>query len=186
MSDISSRCFSVPRPLLVVLMGVSGSGKTTLGTVLAARIGAHFADADDFHPAVNKAKMAAGIPLTDMDREPWLATLNGVLRGWMAAGESGILACSALKETYRATLAEGMPQGAVQFVFLDGSKELIAERLAQRHHEFMTGKLLESQFNTLERPKDAICVVNDRTPDAVVEEILSKLKQRSGEGTQAG
>jgi gluconokinase len=165
----------VSSPLLAVLMGVSGSGKTTLGTLLANRTGATFADADDFHSAANKAKMADGIPLTDEDRQPWLETLNGVLRAWLAAGQSGVLACSALKERYRETLAAGMPEGAVQFVILDGSKEMIAERLAARHHEYMTGKLLDSQLRTLERPKGAICVVNDRTPAEVADEILSKL-----------
>jgi gluconokinase len=78
-----------------------------------------------------------------------------------------------------------MPEGAVQFVFLDGTKEMIAQRLAARHHEYMTGKLLESQFNTLERPKNAICIVNDRAPDVVVEEILEKLQTRRANGTQA-
>jgi gluconokinase len=164
---------------------VSGSGKTTLGTLLAKRTGATFADADDFHSPANKAKMGAGIPLTDEDRQPWLETLNGVLRGWLSAGQSGVLACSALKAKYREDLAAEMPEGAVQFVFLDGTKEMIAQRLAARHHEYMTGKLLESQFNTLERPKNAICIVNDRAPDVVVEEILEKLQTRRANGTQA-
>ena len=177
MNDTSNRYSSVSSPLLAVLMGVSGSGKTTLGTLLAHRIGTTFADADDFHSAVNKARMAAGTPLTDEDRQPWLETLNGLLRGWLAEGKGGILACSALKSKYRETLAAGMPGGAVQFVFLDAPKELIAARLAHRHHEYMSGKLLESQLNTLEPPRDAIRVVNDRAPDVVVNEILTKLQQ---------
>jgi len=158
--------------MIVVLMGVSGSGKTTIGGLLAERVGAVFADADDYHPAANKAKMAAGNPLNDDDRQPWLETLNALLRGWFGAGSGGVLACSALKEKYRATLAAGMPEGAVQFVLLDGSKELIAERLAQRQHEYMNPKLLESQLATLEKPSDALTVVNDKAPEMIVDEIL--------------
>jgi len=159
--------------MIVVLMGVSGSGKTTIGTLLAERTGTVFADADDYHPAANKAKMAAGTPLNDEDRQPWLETLNGLLRGWFEAGKGGVLACSALKERYRATLAAGMPEGAVRFVLLDGSKELIAERLAARQHEYMNPKLLESQLATLEKPSDALTVVNDKAPVVIVEEILA-------------
>jgi len=166
-------------------MGVSGSGKTTLGTLLAERIGATFADADDFHSAANKAKMAAGIPLTDQDREPWLETLNTILQRSLAMHTSIVLACSALKQKYRETLSANLPDKALQFVFLDGSKEMIAARLAKRHHEYMTGALLDSQFDALERPEGAICVMNDRSPDVIVEEILSKLHARSGDGTQA-
>jgi gluconokinase len=158
--------------MIVVLMGVSGSGKTTIGTLLAERSGIIFADADDYHPAANKAKMAAGQPLNDEDRQPWLETLNDVLRGWHETGKGGVLACSALKERYRVTLASGMPEGTVSFVLLDGSPELLAERLAQRQHEYMNPKLLASQLATLEKPKDAFTVINDRTPDVVVAEIL--------------
>lgn len=156
--------------MIVVLMGVSGSGKTTIGTLLATRLGTVFADADDYHPLANKQKMAAGNPLNDEDRQPWLETLNGVLRGWLPGG--GVLACSALKERYRATLSAGMPEGTVRFVLLDGAKDLIEARLAQRQHEYMNPKLLESQLATLEKPKDALTVVNDKPPDAVVDEIL--------------
>jgi len=158
--------------MIVVLMGVSGSGKTTIGTLLAAREGTVFADADDYHPAANKAKMASGQPLNDDDRQPWLETLNKLMLGWFESGKGGVLACSALKEKYRTTLASGMPKGTVTFVLLDGSKEMIAERLAARKHEFMNAKLLESQFATLETPQDALCVVNDRAPEMVVDEIL--------------
>ena len=91
--------------MIVVLMGVTGSGKSTIGALLAERTGAVFADADDYHPLANKEKMASGHPLNDDDRQPWLETLNGLMRGWLAAGKNGVLACSALKESYRATLA---------------------------------------------------------------------------------
>jgi len=158
--------------MIVVLMGVSGSGKTTIGTLLAERTGTVFADADDYHPAANKAKMAAGNPLNDEDRQPWLETLNVLMQGWFLSGRGGVLACSALKEKYRTTLAAGMPEGAVQFVLLDGSKELIAERLAQRQHEYMNPKLLDSQLATLEKPQGAFSVVNDKAPELIVDEIL--------------
>ena len=161
--------------MIVVLMGVSGAGKTTIGTLLAERAGTVFADADDYHPKANKDKMAAGHALNDDDRQPWLETLNGLLRGWFESGEGGVLACSALKEKYRVTLANGMPHGTVSFVLLDGSKDLIQERLAARKHEFMNPHLLDSQFATLEKPQDAMTVINDRSPEEVVEEILARL-----------
>jgi gluconokinase len=158
--------------MIVVLMGVTGSGKSTIGTLLAERTGAVFADADDYHPLANKEKMAAGHPLNDDDRQPWLETLNGLMRGWFEAGKNGVLACSALKQSYRATLATGMPKGAVTFVWLDGPRDLIAERLSERTHEFMNPALLESQFATLEPPADALRIVNDRSPEEIVRQIL--------------
>ena len=162
--------------MIVVLMGVSGSGKTTIGTLLAERAGAVFADADDYHSPANKAKMAAGHPLDDTDRQPWLETLNALMRGWYAEKKSGVLACSALKERYRVTLREGMPEGTVHFVVLNGSAQLIGERLAVRKHEYMNPKLLESQFAALEMPKDGVIVKNDQPPDEVVSEILARVK----------
>lgn len=159
---------------LFVVMGVSGSGKTTIGTVLAKRLGAEFADADDFHSPENKQKMHDGIPLTDEDRAPWLQRLNDVLRDWKEKGQKGVLACSALKASYRDVLASGLNAGEPIFVWLDGSPALIAQRLAARKGTYMNPSLLGSQFATLEAPTDAVRVVNDRTPDEVVTEILQK------------
>jgi gluconokinase len=161
--------------MIVVMMGVTGSGKTTIGELLAERLGAEFADADDFHPLTNKQKMAAGHPLTDADREPWLEELNRLLCRWLEAGKSGVLACSALKASYRTILESGLPEGAVTFVLLEGAKELIAQRLAHRTHEYMNPNLLDSQLATLETPSDALCIVNDRSPDEVVNQILTHI-----------
>lgn len=160
---------------VIVLMGVSGSGKTTIGQVLAQLLKATFADADDFHSAANKAKMAAGHPLDDEDRAPWLETLNGLIRSWVSANLHAVLACSALKAEYRQTLAEGIDEETVAFVWLDGPKELIAKRLTARHHEYMNANLLDSQLATLEPPADAVRVVNACPPPEVVDEIMKKL-----------
>ncbi len=168
-------------PKVIVVMGVSGSGKTTIGSLLAERTAALFADADDYHSPENKAKMHAGTPLTDADRAPWLAALNTLLRGWLAAGTRSVLACSALKASYRETLSAGTQPGEVAFVWLDGSAEMIAQRLEARQGTYMNPALLGSQFATLEPPADALRVVNDRTPGEVVEEIVEKL-QMAGAG----
>jgi gluconokinase len=165
--------------MIVVLMGVSGSGKTTIGTLLATRVGAVFADGDDYHPLANKQKMAAGQPLDDQDREPWLEVLNRLLRDWLAEGKSGVMACSALKASYRATLQAGMPKGAVNFVVLEASKEMLAARLAERKHAFMNPGLLDSQLATLEMPSDAVQIVNDRAPEEIVSQILLQISARN-------
>jgi gluconokinase len=158
--------------MIVVVMGVSGSGKTTIGKLLAERMGWIFADADDFFSPTSKQKMADGHPLTDEDRAPWLMTLNGLLRGWDEKGSNGVLACSALRSKYHEILETGVPLTHIQFIFLDGSKELIAKRLATRKHEYMNPMLLDSQLATLERPTDAFRIVNDRPPEEIVEYLL--------------
>ena len=157
--------------MIVVLMGVSGSGKTTIGRLLADRTGWIFADADDYFPQAYKDKMAAGHPLNDEDRAPWLLTLNGLLRRWDEEKIDGVLACSALKEKYHEVLKAGLPSTHIMFIFLDGTKELIAKRLAARKHEYMNPKLLDSQLATLERPDDAYRIVNDRAPGEIVDQI---------------
>jgi gluconokinase len=136
--------------MIVLVMGVSGAGKTALGERLAQRLGFRFIDADDHHPAKNVAKMAAGIPLDDADREPWLERLNFLL----AREQNAVLACSALKARYRAMLAHGL--GDFRIVFLKGGKDLIAHRLAERKHRYMPASLLDSQFAALEPPVAAI------------------------------
>lgn len=134
-------------------MGVSGSGKSTVGEALASALGWRFLDADEFHPPANVAKMRAGTPLTDEDREPWLARIAGELRAILARGESAVLACSALREVYRDRIASA---GDVRFVYLAGEQATIAARLASRQHRYMPPTLLASQFATLEEPADAL------------------------------
>ncbi len=161
--------------MIVVVMGVSGSGKTTIGRLLAERMGWLFADADDYFPLIDKQKMAAGHALTDDERAPWLRMLNELLRKWNAEGRNGVLACSALKSKYHEVLEEGIPTTHIQFIFLDGPKDLIARRLATRKHEYMNPMLLDSQLATLERPTDAFRIVNDRPPDEIVNQLLQSV-----------
>ena len=142
--------------MIVVVMGVAGSGKTTIGRELAARLGCEFLDGDDFHPSENVARMAAGTPLSDEDRAPWLDRLNALLCEREAWGQSAVLACSALKECHRARLMQGL--ASCELVFLQGSFDLIRSRLEARRHQYMPASLLESQFAALEPPRDAIVI----------------------------
>lgn len=151
-------------------MGVSGCGKTTIGQLLADRLGYPFLDADEFHPPANVAKMAAGTPLTDDDRRPWLELLNGKLR----EQEIAIMACSALKASYREILSKGLAD--CRIVHLRGSVELIRSRLAERKHRYMPASLLDSQFATLEPPVGALVVDIARPPERCVEDIVSALR----------
>ena len=158
--------------MIVIVMGVSGSGKTTVGEMLAERLGCGFFDADDFHPATNVDKMRAGIPLTDDDRWPWLKALRQAIDDWQAAGESRVIACSALKAAYRDVLS---PHDDVVFAFLKGSAETIAGRLKARKGHYMNPNLLASQLATLEEPTDAIVVDIAPPPATVADEIMARL-----------
>lgn len=162
---------------VVVVMGVSGCGKTAVGSQLAQAIGARFVDADDLHPSANIEKMRAGIALDDADRAPWLAVLNARLREASAAGEPVVMACSALRQRYRDTLAAGLP--GLRFVHLTGSRELIAARLAARQHRYMPASLLESQLDALEPPTDAVVVEVAGTIEDVVAAARRGLARRS-------
>jgi len=156
--------------MIVVVMGVSGSGKTTIGKLLAARLGCEFLDGDDFHPPANVEKMATGTALTDEDCWPWLEGLNEKLK----AKENAVLACSALKQSYREVLARDLLR--CTFVFLNGDIELIRSRLGERQHRYMPASLLESQFATLETPAEALAVDIAQTPERCVEEIFTGLR----------
>lgn len=160
---------------IVVVAGVSSSGKTTVGSALADRLGARFLDADDFHPEANVRKMANGIPLVDDDRWPWLDVLNSELRRAAAAGESVVLACSALKVEYRERLADGV--AGLKFILLSGSKELLAERAAARTHRYMPPSLLDSQLATLEplEPGRGWEIDVSRPVPVIVEELAQRL-----------
>ena len=155
--------------MIVVVMGVSGSGKTTIGKRLAERLGCPFLDADEFHPPENVTKMAAGTPLTDEDRWPWLQNLNKKLQ----QEKKAVLACSALRESHRQALSTGLAD--CRFVHLRGNIELIRARLKQRKHRYMPASLLESQFAALEPPARAIGIDIGQAPEHCVDDILAAL-----------
>lgn len=158
-------------------MGVSGCGKSTIAQLLAQTYQAIYLDADDFHPAANKQKMAAGIPLTDEDRWPWLASLNHVLLDHATQGKSVFLACSALRQVYRDVLSRDLAN--IVFIYLAGSLEEIHARLQARSGHFMPPALLDSQFATLEEPTEAIRVSITKSPQEIVLEVESQLAARS-------
>jgi len=164
--------------VIVLVMGVTGSGKTTVGQALADALGWQFHDGDDFHPEANVAKMAAGLPLTDDDRWPWLDRIADEMRRTLARGENAVFACSALKEVYRRRLQSA---GDVRVVYLNGDAVTIADRLAERSHRYMPASLLPSQFATLEEPVDAL-VVDIRDPvSEQVRHIREGLGRRASE-----
>ncbi|MCL1871716.1 MAG: gluconokinase [Promicromonosporaceae bacterium] len=156
-------------------MGVAGSGKTTVAALLAGRLGASFAEGDDFHSPANVAKMAAGHPLTDEDRGPWLASIRDWLAAQRTAGNSAVIPCSALKRSYRDLLREA---GPVRFVHLTGSRELLTERIQSRAGHFMKPAMLESQLATLEPLADdeaGFDVDVAGRPEQIVDQILIHL-----------
>jgi carbohydrate kinase (thermoresistant glucokinase family) len=158
--------------VIVVVMGVSGTGKTAIGEALARELGWRFIDADDHHPEANVAKMAAGQPLDDADRWPWLDRLNSLLK----EEKQAVLACSALKERYRSRLGKGI--GRIEWIYLKGDFDLIRSRLQQRRHRYMPASLLESQFAALEPPAHAITIDVSADLSTCVGEILAKLTSK--------
>ena len=168
------------RPVVLIFMGVSGSGKTTIAKLFAEKSGAAFFEGDDFHPPENIAKMRAGIPLTDADREPWLATLRKIILHALAENKLTALTCSALKAKYRAELMAADPR--VQFVHLAGSHDLIAARLKNRPGHFMSPTLLESQFAILETPTDAWIFDCAQSPEIIVATLLHEISEKNCSG----
>jgi gluconokinase len=163
-------------PCALIVMGVSGSGKSTIGDKLAERLGWSYEDGDRFHPASNVAKMSAGQPLTDEDRWPWLRAIAEEIDRICEAGEHAVIACSALKRAYRDVLVHG--RNDVRIIYLKGTQDLIASRLALRKGHFMPPGLLASQFKTLEPPglsENPVIVSIDASVEAVVDDIVHKL-----------
>src|SRR5947209_1161394 len=172
--------------MVLIVMGVTGSGKTTVGTLLAQKLRWQFTDADDFHPSTNIAKMRSGAPLDDSDRAPWLAALRQAIQNWNESGQNVVLACSALKRSYR----EELRAGPVRFVYLKGTRELILSRLRSRHGHFASEAILNGQFADLEEPEserlttqasepdDTITVEVNKTPGDIASEIMEKSKLR--------
>jgi gluconokinase len=167
---------TAPVAVLLVLMGVEGSGKSTVGPRAAAELGVPFFDADDFHDAAAKAQMAAGVPLDDAERAPWLARLHGLLVERAAAG--CVLACSALKPSYRTILAEGLPDS--RFVALVAPPEVLEERLVARHGHFAGRNLLASQLATFELDDGVRVVDADRPIDRVVADVVAAAGDATG------
>ena len=163
-------------PRAVILMGVAGSGKSTVGANLAERLAWTFLDADDFHPAANVQKMSNGIPLNDEDRMPWLRRLHDELEHRLGSGASIVLGCSALKESYRQIMQEGLSR--IDFVFLDVDQLTLTERLGKRKDHFFPKGLLESQFAALERPQNALIVDANRSIEEVIEQIVAALDDK--------
>jgi gluconokinase len=160
--------------MVVIVMGVTAAGKTTVGRALALALHCDFHDADDLHSEANKRKMHAGIALTDADRAPWLRAIRDLIERILARGRDGVIACSALKQSYRDEIV--VDPASVKVVYLKASPDQIADRLRHRTGHFMNPELLQSQFDTLEEPRDAIVVDASTAPEAIVNEIRRRLK----------
>jgi gluconokinase len=159
--------------MILLVMGVTGSGKTTVGKLLAQSLGWLFLDADDFHPAENIEKMKHGVPLTDEDREPWLAAIHGELLKCAAKNQDAVLACSALKQSYRETLASRVD---LRICYLKGTYSEIKSRLENRSGHFAGEAILSGQFSDLEEPRDALVMRVSDTSEEIVQDALRKLK----------
>ncbi|SAK72299.1 carbohydrate kinase [Caballeronia calidae] len=164
--------------MILIAMGVSGAGKSLIGELLAERLQCSFTDGDAFHSAANKEKMHKGIPLTDDDRWPWLRTIRAAIEEKQRAGETAVFTCSSLKRSYRDILREGDKD--VCFVYLEGTFEVLHERLGSRTGHFFEPSLLQSQLDTLEPPgeDEAIIVSIEHTPEEIVDIVIEELKTR--------
>ena len=160
--------------MVIILVGVSGCGKTTIGIELSKRVGCLFLDGDDFHPETNIEKMSGCIPLTEEDRAPWLSTLRCKIEQHLDSGENLVLACSALSRKSRDILRGN--NNDVRFVYLQGSKELIGQRLQDRKGHFMSSDLLDSQFDVLQEPESAIIACITQNPQQIVAQVCSELE----------
>jgi gluconokinase len=161
--------------VIILLMGPAGSGKTTLGKLLEAQLSWEFADGDVFHPPANIAKMSQGIPLTDEDRLPWLRSIREAILQWQAQGKNAVIACSALKRSYRELLGIGPNTNDIRLVYLKGSYDLLLERLHSRKGHYMKEQMLASQLADLEEPEDALTMDASRPPEEIVSEIRKEL-----------
>ncbi len=164
--------------MVIILMGVSGCGKTTIGRLLSEKLNLPFFDADNFHTDNNIRKMKAGVPLNDDDRKPWLQTLTEKIKEWNEAN-GAILACSALKQTYRNILQS--KSNDIIFIWLDGSYQLIQARMMRRKDHYMPPELLKSQFEALEPPSEAVRVSIDQPPENILSDILKTLNNFSAD-----
>ena len=158
--------------VIILLMGPAGSGKTTVGELLASQLGWEFADGDEFHSAGNVEKMARGEGLGDAERVPWLEAIREVMMRWEAQGRNGVVACSALKESYREILRYG---ASVKLVYLKGAYELLRERLRSRKGHYAGAQLLASQLADLEEPAEAITIDASLSPEEIVARIRKQL-----------
>lgn len=161
--------------MVLIVMGVSGSGKSTIGSRLAEKLHLPYFDADDYHPIENVNKMSSGKPLNDDDRQPWLEILSVKIAEWNRSG-GAVLACSALKERYR-TLLQSKSKD-VTFIYLKGDRDIILNRMRARKNHYMPPKLLDSQFEALQEPSDAIAVSIENNPAMIVGEILDQLSSK--------
>src|ERR1700751_1065508 len=156
-------------------MGPAGSGKTTVGELLASQLSWEFADGDDFHPPANIEKMSRGIPLTDEDRLPWLKSIRDAMQQWQTQRKNAVIACSALKRSYRDLLGIHPNAKNIKLVYLRGSYDLLLERLHSRKGHYMKDKMLVSQLADLEEPEDALTVDVSKSPEEIVSEIRKEL-----------
>jgi gluconokinase len=158
--------------MIIVVMGVTGCGKTTVGRRLAERLSAEFIEGDQLHSAENVRKMSAGLPLGDADRRPWLEAIARRMRRCIAEGRNAVVACSALKASYRRVLAEAAD---LRLVYLKATEDLVRSRLSQRSGHFMPATLIDSQFADLEEPDNALTVDASQTAAAMVDLVIRKL-----------